>query len=393
VSHFAGFLYRDEWDLGDIVTIRNAVWGVEQSARIVQVEERITPNAGAHSLTISLDRPWPTVKERVMDSSPTSTVDYGSGGGSGSGGHTIQEDGSDLTDRAKLNFGSGLTATDDAGNDRTNIVLADHAGDHASGGGDAVTPAAIGAATSGHDHDADYAAAMHNTQHNRGGSDLVTASRFHTVANYAALVALGSPAAGDVAMTTDTGRIWKYTGTIWTPIDQYADIFVGMEQTVVAPYNQVAGTGIGAAGAGDVFYIPFAVGRRRTVTTVRIAEITSGGATGTCCVGIYGPHASNALYPGTRLGRSGDVSVPTTGADRDIAMTVFASGSNVVLDPGNKYWLAITLSSTTPQLRRYADSFVSGMTFAQPGSYAVLPDPGHTSASFPSNRWVALGCY
>jgi len=42
-------------------------------------------------------------------------VSCGSGGG-----HTIQDEGSDLTDRANLNFtGAGITCTDDAGNDAT----------------------------------------------------------------------------------------------------------------------------------------------------------------------------------------------------------------------------------------------------------------------------------
>jgi hypothetical protein len=41
----------------------------------------------------------------------------------GGGGHTIQEDGTPLTARASLNFGAGLTASDDAGNTRTNVVL------------------------------------------------------------------------------------------------------------------------------------------------------------------------------------------------------------------------------------------------------------------------------
>jgi hypothetical protein len=45
-------------------------------------------------------------------------------GGGGSGYATIQEEGSDLTARAKMNFiGGGVTAADDAGNTRTNITL------------------------------------------------------------------------------------------------------------------------------------------------------------------------------------------------------------------------------------------------------------------------------
>src|SRR4051794_20876990 len=41
-------------------------------------------------------------------------------GGSGAGGHTIQDEGVSLTARTKLNFvGAGVTAVDDVANDRT----------------------------------------------------------------------------------------------------------------------------------------------------------------------------------------------------------------------------------------------------------------------------------
>lgn len=42
-------------------------------------------------------------------------------GGSGASGHTIQEDHVDLTDRTNLNFAEGLVASDDAGNDATDV--------------------------------------------------------------------------------------------------------------------------------------------------------------------------------------------------------------------------------------------------------------------------------
>jgi len=48
---------------------------------------------------------------------------FGSGGsgGGGGGGHTIQDEGSGLTQRTGLNFtGAGITCSDDSGNDRTN---------------------------------------------------------------------------------------------------------------------------------------------------------------------------------------------------------------------------------------------------------------------------------
>lgn len=52
------------------------------------------------------------------------TVIEGGGGGGGTAGHIIQEEGSPLAQRASLNFiGSGVTAVDDALNNRTNIVF------------------------------------------------------------------------------------------------------------------------------------------------------------------------------------------------------------------------------------------------------------------------------
>lgn len=46
------------------------------------------------------------------------------GGGGGGGGYdTVQEDGTSLTQRTRLNFGAGLTAVDDVPNIRTNVTL------------------------------------------------------------------------------------------------------------------------------------------------------------------------------------------------------------------------------------------------------------------------------
>jgi hypothetical protein len=51
-------------------------------------------------------------------------VDLGAGGGGGGGGHTIQDEGSGLTQRTNLNFvGSGVAAIDDAVNDATVVTV------------------------------------------------------------------------------------------------------------------------------------------------------------------------------------------------------------------------------------------------------------------------------
>ncbi len=55
------------------------------------------------------------------------------GSGSGSAGHTIEDEGTPLTARTKLNFvGAGVTVTDDAGDDATVVTI--------TGGGSSETP-------------------------------------------------------------------------------------------------------------------------------------------------------------------------------------------------------------------------------------------------------------
>lgn len=56
----------------------------------------------------------------TVDSEGIVTVPLGSIGG---GGHVIQNNGSDLTERTNLNFATGLTAIDDAGNDASVVAL------------------------------------------------------------------------------------------------------------------------------------------------------------------------------------------------------------------------------------------------------------------------------
>lgn len=55
------------------------------------------------------------------------------GGAGGSSGHTIQDEGSNLTARANLNFaGAGVTVTDDAANDQTDVTIPGGTADPAS---------------------------------------------------------------------------------------------------------------------------------------------------------------------------------------------------------------------------------------------------------------------
>ncbi len=61
-----------------------------------------------------------TQEVRVDDGSTFNSIGTGGGGG----GHTVQDEGSSLPQRVKLNFvGSGVTATDDLGNDATVVTI------------------------------------------------------------------------------------------------------------------------------------------------------------------------------------------------------------------------------------------------------------------------------
>jgi hypothetical protein len=61
---------------------------------------------------------------RLTASNEPISIVTGSGGATGGGGgHTIQENGTDLPTRTKLNFADGLVASDDAGNNATKVDL------------------------------------------------------------------------------------------------------------------------------------------------------------------------------------------------------------------------------------------------------------------------------
>ena len=67
VAQGGSFQYRRDWDLGDLVTIRNVAWGLSQAARIVAVAATITPESALPRIAVTLDRPFPTLKDAMTN--------------------------------------------------------------------------------------------------------------------------------------------------------------------------------------------------------------------------------------------------------------------------------------------------------------------------------------
>lgn len=76
---FGSFVYGEHYFLGDIVTARNAAWGVHKSVRVVGMKRTVAK--ATYEQTIELDRPWPTLKDKMMtsvtgSSSGSGVIDY-----------------------------------------------------------------------------------------------------------------------------------------------------------------------------------------------------------------------------------------------------------------------------------------------------------------------------
>ena len=61
VHQYGGFRYREHWDVGDVVTVRNAERALSYPARIVEVEKSFERSAAAPTITAVLGRPFPTL--------------------------------------------------------------------------------------------------------------------------------------------------------------------------------------------------------------------------------------------------------------------------------------------------------------------------------------------
>ncbi|MGY4689370.1 siphovirus ReqiPepy6 Gp37-like family protein [Salibacterium sp. K-3] len=66
IDPFGSFEYRRDWDLGDIVTIRNRRWGIQKAIRIVSVNTVI--EGDKEIISVEVGRAWPTLKSRIKRS-------------------------------------------------------------------------------------------------------------------------------------------------------------------------------------------------------------------------------------------------------------------------------------------------------------------------------------
>lgn len=79
VYEHGSFRPGEHYDLGDLVTVRNEAWGLSRTARVVEVRSEVTADAAVPRVTVALDRPYPTLKERIVGPSSVSAqgaVDY-----------------------------------------------------------------------------------------------------------------------------------------------------------------------------------------------------------------------------------------------------------------------------------------------------------------------------
>jgi hypothetical protein len=145
-------------------------------------------------------------------------------GGSG-GGHTIQDEGSNLTQRTKLNFvGAGVTVTDDAGNDATLVTIT------SGGTGDVVGPASAVA---------DHVATFNGTTGKLIKDSGLTLSGSNTGDQTSIVGITGTKAQFNTAVTD--GDI-LYVGDITQYTDEQAQDAVGAMVATSIVYNDAGAT-------------------------------------------------------------------------------------------------------------------------------------------------------
>jgi hypothetical protein len=255
------------------------------------------------------------------------------------GAHVIQDEGTPLTDRAALDFvGAGVTATDDAANDRTKVTVKGAPIIRDEGGSPLTQRNAI-----------DFVGAG------------VTAT--DDAANDKTVVTI--PGATGGAMAAYPGHRLGATQDRW-----YTSMLTA----------ENGSTGIPAANVLRV--TPFIPSRNMTVD--RIAALVTSGVTGNARLGIYSDDGN--LYPSARLVDSGSLSTSVA--------TVIVATVSVALTGGQLYWLAHVHNTASVQWQNSQSSAMPsilgldnaltrgavGVGWAATFTFAALPTPYPASA-------------
>lgn len=67
VNQYGQFRYQRDWNLGDLVVVRNRDWGIQQTGQIVSVKARLESKAGTTpAITIEIGRPAPTLRDVLL---------------------------------------------------------------------------------------------------------------------------------------------------------------------------------------------------------------------------------------------------------------------------------------------------------------------------------------
>jgi microcystin-dependent protein len=88
VHQYGAFRYREHWDVGDLVLVRNAERATSYTARIVEVEKAFERSAAAPTVTATLGRPFPTLASQASTSRTAATAD-GAVSGAAAGGAPV----------------------------------------------------------------------------------------------------------------------------------------------------------------------------------------------------------------------------------------------------------------------------------------------------------------
>lgn len=65
INKYGSFRYREDYNLGDFVTLKNDKWGVKQSAQIVGIKFEIDNNLNSSVITAEMERAYPKLTDRM----------------------------------------------------------------------------------------------------------------------------------------------------------------------------------------------------------------------------------------------------------------------------------------------------------------------------------------